>query len=91
METSLMTIEDASDPGRNYVSSLTRVDEDFRKIEPQPCGKLQKISLMSECGNEYWVEIVRAPGAAYLRLWECPFGDHGEPVLIDGIWRWRLI
>lgn len=64
------------------------------RIEPQPRnGKPFRIAFVNR-GDEYWYNerlAYKHGRGPMLISWKCPFGVNGEPVLVDGVWRWRRV
>jgi hypothetical protein len=61
-------------------------------IDPQPqCGRPFRINFQNR-GPEYWYNERRAyrdrQRGPMLFEWKCPFGQHGTPELINGLWYW---
>jgi hypothetical protein len=60
-------------------------------IIPAPLnGKPFRINFVNR-GREYWYNenaSMKISGSPMLFEWKCPFGIHGEPELIDGVWFW---
>jgi len=59
-------------------------------LPPPRCGKPFRLK---GCLQKLWfnetVAYRRNPNIGlHLYRWECPFGEHGEPQIIDGKWYW---